>query len=320
MAPLLALPAVDGVEITTIIDNSLDILIASTPVAHRFPLAQNTFTRQDQLRAEHGASFLVTVINRGSRETILFDTGVTPRGALHNIDVMGIDLSAVQAIVLSHGHADHANGLHGFIDRLGKRRLPILLHPDAFLKRRIVLSDDRVLDSPPPSLHDLSREGIELLVERGPSFLVNGTVLVTGQVERTTDFEQGLKNQQAEIDGVWQPDPWVYDDQAIVIHVRDRGLVVLTGCGHAGVINILRQARVQTGVEQIYAVLGGFHLSGALFEPIIPQTIAELQRIGPSLIVPAHCTGWRATHGIARAMPEAFVQNSVGTTFALMAV
>ena len=317
MAPLLTLPAVDGVEITTIMDNSLDVLLATTPVARRYPLRQNFF-ELDQLRAEHGASFLLTVVNQGRRETILFDTGVSPDGALHNIDVLDIDLSTIQAIVLSHGHTDHTHGLNGFLDRLGKRRLPILLHPDAFLKRRLVLSDTQTVDLPPPSLHDLAREGIELLVERGPSFLVNGTVLVTGQVERTTDFEHGMKNQQAEIDGTWQPDPWVYDDQAVVVHVRDKGLVVLTGCGHAGVINILRQVRAQNGVEQIYAVLGGFHLSGTLFEPIIPQTIAELQRIGPAVIVPAHCTGWRATHGIARAMPEAFVQNGVGTTFALM--
>ena len=79
----------------------------------------------------------------------------------------------------------------------------ILLHPDAFLKRRIIYNDTSILDLPPPSLHDLEREGIELLVERGPSFVINGTVLVTGQIERTTDFEQGLKNQQAEIDGTW---------------------------------------------------------------------------------------------------------------------
>ncbi len=135
MAPLLTLPAVDGVEITTIMDNSLDVLMASTQVARRFPLAQNMFER-DQLRAEHGASFLLTVVNQGRRETILFDTGVTPDGALHNIGVLGIDLGEVQAVVLSHGHTDHTNGLNGFIDRLGKRRLPILLHPDAFLKRR----------------------------------------------------------------------------------------------------------------------------------------------------------------------------------------
>lgn len=317
MSPLLTLPAVDGVEITTIMDNSLDVLMASTPVAHRYPLPKNLFER-DQLRAEHGASFLLTVIHEGRRETILFDTGVSPDGALHNIDVLGIDLSAIQAIVLSHGHTDHTQGIYGFLDRLGRRRMPILLHPDAFLKRRVVVGEGKTVDLPPPSLHDLSREGIELLVERGPSFLVNGTVLVTGQIERVTDFEQGMKNQQAEVDGSWQPDPWIYDDQAVIVHVRNRGLVVVTGCGHAGVVNILLQARAQTGTEQIYAVLGGFHLSGAMFEPIIPRTIEELQRIAPAVIVPAHCTGWRATHGIARAMPEAFVPNSVGTTFALM--
>jgi 7,8-dihydropterin-6-yl-methyl-4-(beta-D-ribofuranosyl)aminobenzene 5'-phosphate synthase len=317
MSPLLTLPAVDGVEITTIMDNSFDILMASTAVAHRYPLRQDTFT-SPQLRAEHGVSTLITIINQGKRETILFDTGVSPDGALHNLDVLGVNLGDVQAIVISHGHTDHTHGLDGFLDRLSKRRMPILLHPDAFLKRRIIYNDDKVLDLPPPSLHDLQREGIELLIERGPSFLVNGTLLVTGQIERTTDFETGMKNQQAEIDGQWQPDPWVYDDQAMIINVRDKGLVVITGCGHAGVINILSKARALTGIEQIYAVLGGFHLTGAMFEPIIPQTIAALQQLNPAVVVPAHCTGWRATHGIARAMPEAFIPNSVGTTYVLM--
>ena len=182
-----------------------------------------------------------------------------------------------------------------------------------------MVNDNVSIDLPPPSLQDLEREGIELLVERGPSFLMNGTILVTGQIERTTDFEKGLKIQEAEIDGSWQPDPWVYDDQAMVINVLNKGLVVITGCGHAGVINILHQARSQTGVEQIYAVLGGLHLTGALFESIIPQTVEALQQINPAVIVPAHCTGWRATQRIAQTMPEAYTPNSVGTTFKLMA-
>ncbi len=317
MPPLLALPAVDGVEITTIMDNSLDLLMSSTPMARRFPLPHYGFIRP-QLRAEHGVSLLITVIDQGKRDTMLFDTGVTPDGALHNLAVLGVDLGTIQAIVLSHGHTDHTHGLDGFLDKLGRRHMPILLHPDAFLKRRLVYNDNSILDLPPPSLHDLEREGIELLVERGPSFLINGKLLVTGQIERTTDFEQGLKNQQAEVDGTWQPDPWVYDDQAIVMHVRNKGLVVATGCGHAGVINILRQACAQTGVEQVYALLGGFHLSGAHFEPIIPQTVEALQRINPVVVVPAHCTGWRATHRIAQMMPDAFMPNSVGTTFVFM--
>lgn len=318
MAPLLSLPATDGVEITTIVDNTLDLLMASTPIARRFPIHEKLFTRH-QLRAEHGVSLLVTILNHGKRETILFDTGVTPDGALHNLALLGADLGSIQAIVLSHGHPDHAQGLRGFLDKLGRRRLPILLHPDAFLKRRIVVNERMTLDLPPPSLHDLEREGIELLAERGPSFLINGAILLTGQVARTTEFETGLKNQEAEIDGTWRPDPWVYDDQAVVIHVRNKGLVVITGCGHAGVINILNQVRSQTGVERIYAVLGGFHLTGALFEPIIPQTVEALRRIDPAVIVPAHCTGWRAMQRIAQAMPEAYTPNSVGTTFDLMA-
>ena len=299
-------------------DNTLDLLMASTPVAKRFPVHRGLFSPH-QLRAEHGVSLLITVLDQGKRETILFDTGVTPDGALHNLALLDVDLGSIQAIVLSHGHTDHTQGISGLLDRLGKRRLPILLHPDAFLKRRLVVNDTVSIDLPPPSLHDLSCEGIELLVERGPSFLINGTILVSGQIERTTEFEKGLPIQEAEVDGSWQPDPWVYDDQALVIHVRNKGLVVITGCGHSGVINIVHQARSQTGVEQMYAVLGGFHLTGALFEPIITPTVEALRQINPAVVVPAHCTGWRATQRIAQTLTEAYTANSVGTTFKLMA-
>jgi 7,8-dihydropterin-6-yl-methyl-4-(beta-D-ribofuranosyl)aminobenzene 5'-phosphate synthase len=119
------------------------------------------------------------------------------------------------------------------------------------------------------------------------------------------------------IDGSWQPDPYLYDDQAIVVHVRDKGLVVLTGCGHAGVINTVQHARQLTGIEKIAAVMGGFHLSGLFFEQAIEPTVAALKQIDPGLIVPAHCTGWKATHRIAREFPDAFIQNSVGTRFLL---
>src|SRR5260370_4976159 len=177
MSPLLALSAVDGVEITTIMDNSLDLLMSSTPLAHRFPLPHYGFMRH-QLRAEHGVSLLITIIDQGTRETILFDTGVTPDGALHNLEVLGIDLGTIQAIILSHGHTDHTHGLDGFLDKLGTQHSPILLHLDAFLKRRIVYNDTSVLDLPPPSLHDLEREGIALLVDRAPSFLITRQLLV----------------------------------------------------------------------------------------------------------------------------------------------
>ena len=147
--------------------------------------------------------------------------------------------------------------------------------------------------------------------------LIGGHALVTGQIPRTTDYEKGSPNQVAWTDGKWQPDPWIHDDQAIVLNVKGKGLVVLTGCGHAGVINTLRCARKLTGVDQVHAVIGGFHLTGPVFEPIIAPTVEALKDFAPKIIVPQHCTGWRATHMIARNFPEAFVPNSVGTTLVI---
>ena len=135
--------------------------------------------------------------------------------------------------------------------------------------------------------------GFTIIEDRQPSFLFDGVMLVTGQVERTTDFEPGLAGQQALRDGTWQPDELVHDDQAVVMHVRDKGLVVLTGCGHAGIINIVRYAKRVTGIDRVYAVLGGLHLRGG---EIIPKT---------------------AQHALAAGLGDAFYANSVGSRFEL---
>src|SRR5438552_10469531 len=110
--------------------------------------------------------------------------------------------------------------------------------------------------------------------------------------DRTTEFEKGMAIHEGWGEGTWSPDPLIHDDQAVLLHVRDKGLVVLTGCGHAGIVNIVRHAKRLTGVDQVYAVIGGFHLSGPLFEPMIPATVAALAAEDPTLLVPAHCTGW----------------------------
>ena len=150
-----------------------------------------------------------------------------------------------------------------------------------------------------------------------PSFLLEGSLLITGEVDRTTEFEKGMPIHQALRGGDWEPDPLILDDQAAVLHVRDKGLVVLTGCGHAGIVNIVRYAKKLTGIDEVYAVIGGFHLTGGLFEPIIPQTIAALVAESPAIVVPAHCTGWKAVHRLASELPDAFVPNSVGTRYEL---
>jgi 7,8-dihydropterin-6-yl-methyl-4-(beta-D-ribofuranosyl)aminobenzene 5'-phosphate synthase len=205
----------------------------------------------------------------------------------------------------------------GLVERLGARKMPLLLHPDALLERKVVFPDGHEINLPPPDYSVLNHEGVELIQERAPSYLLGGLIMVTGQVHRSTDFETGFPVHYAKVAGNWQPDPLIHDDQAVVVNLKDKGLVVLTGCGHAGVINTIRHAQTITGVGQVHAVIGGFHLSGAIFEPIIGPTIAALKQIRPQMVVPAHCTGWRATHAIAREFPDAFVQNSVGTRFVL---
>jgi 7,8-dihydropterin-6-yl-methyl-4-(beta-D-ribofuranosyl)aminobenzene 5'-phosphate synthase len=107
------------------------------------------------------------------------------------------------------------------------------------------------------------------------------------------------------------------DDQCAIVNVKGKGLVIITGCGHSGIINIIRNAQAVTGVERIHAVIGGFHLSGGLFEQIIPATVEALKTISPTYVVPGHCTGWKATHEIARALPGAFIANAVGTSYSL---
>ena len=313
---------VDEVRVTTVVDNSIDIFLASSEVAHRYLLGPKWLPLKSSVAnpfdgkmpaAEHGFSALIQTGVAGRQSTVLFDTGVSRAGLLNNIDALEIDLPGIQGIILSHGHADHAMGLPGLVSRLGTRNLPLVLHPDAYLDRKIVLPDGYELQLPAPRKEDFRRQNIEVVEETGPSMLVEDMVLVSGEVARRTEFEKGFPSHYAKRNGGWEPDPQIMDDQCAIMNLRGKGLVIVTGCGHAGIINIIRNAQALTGIELVHAVIGGFHLTGGLFEAIIPATVTALQQIGPRYLVPGHCTGWMATHQIARAMPEAFIANSVGT-------
>ncbi|HEX5441555.1 MAG TPA: MBL fold metallo-hydrolase [Ktedonobacterales bacterium] len=312
MADRANLLPVDSAEVTIVVDNYSDTLLPSTEVAHRPPLVWDHFERE-QLRAEHGYSLLLTVERGNERATILYDAGLGRDTALHNLDVLGAHAPDLRAIVLSHGHADHHGGLAGMVRRIGRRGLPLILHPDAWRERKVVFPNGDELYMPPPSHNDLDREGVAIIEERSPSLLIDGAVLVTGQVERNTPFEKGYPLQQARDGDGWQPDTWIWDDQAIVCHLKGKGLLVLSSCSHAGVINVMLHARRLTGIDTIYAFVGGLHLSGDIMAPVIPPTLDGLAEIAPAILVPGHCTGWQATHEVARRFPSAYIQSSVGT-------
>ena len=192
--------------------------------------------------------------------------------------------------------------------------MPVVIHPEFWARRRLAIPGGEPFELPTTSRRALEGAGFDIIENRQPSFLFDRSVLITGEIDRTTGFEHGFPIHQAWRHGTWEPDPLILDDQALIARVAGKGLVILTGCGHAGIVNICRYARRLTGIDQIHAVIGGFHLSGPLFEPVIADTIEAFEDLAPDVLVPAHCTGWKATHAIARKLPDAFIQNSVGTT------
>jgi 7,8-dihydropterin-6-yl-methyl-4-(beta-D-ribofuranosyl)aminobenzene 5'-phosphate synthase len=324
----ITLEAVDEIVITTLVDNSYDGLMGDMGPARRTGMGRTPPVSAEQfeggttvpgLVAEHGFSALVTV-RRGDRaHTVLFDTGVTPDGMAGNIERLDIDTADIEAVILSHGHFDHAGGFPGLVRLRRRAGLPLTLHPLVWTRRRTALPGRNPWELPTLSRRAIENEGFTVIERRQPSVLLDGSVLVTGEVDRTTDFETGMPYHEAFHHDHWEPDPLILDDQALVVHVRGRGLVVVTGCGHAGAVNIARHAMRLTGVDRLDALLGGFHLTGPAFEPIIEPTVAALAELAPALLVPAHCTGWRAQHRLAAALPDSFVPNAVGTSFTLRA-
>jgi 7,8-dihydropterin-6-yl-methyl-4-(beta-D-ribofuranosyl)aminobenzene 5'-phosphate synthase len=321
------LPEVDEVVVTTMVDNTFDALLAPAAGVTRAPrgagrVAAPQFAGGETivgLRAEHGFSALVTVRTGNTSSSLLFDAGASPDGLTVNAERLGIDVGGLQGVVLSHGHFDHTGGLGGLARLRGRSGLPLTVHPAVWTRRRLELPGGQGLEMPTLSRGALEREGFAVIERRQPSLLVGG-ILVTGEVDRVTEFEHGMPPQHQAWNGHdWQHDPTVIDDQALVISVRGRGLVVITGCGHAGVVNIIRHAMRLTGVSRLLAVIGGFHLSGPAFEPVIEPTVAALTELAPEVIAPSHCTGWRAQHTLAAALPAAWVQTSVGTTYTLSA-
>jgi 7,8-dihydropterin-6-yl-methyl-4-(beta-D-ribofuranosyl)aminobenzene 5'-phosphate synthase len=192
-----------------------------------------------------------------------------------------------------------------------------VLHPAAYTQRRSAPPGAEPRPLPPPSRSALEGAGFELVESNDPSVLFQDLLLVTGEVARSTTFEQGFPFFERQVDGRWEQELHLFDDQALVANVRGKGLVVLSGCGHSGIVNTVAHAKAVTGVGRVHAVLGGFHLSGRFFDPLIGPTVEALRSFSPAVIVPAHCTGYRAQMAIAAAMPEAYIHNAVGTTYLL---
>jgi 7,8-dihydropterin-6-yl-methyl-4-(beta-D-ribofuranosyl)aminobenzene 5'-phosphate synthase len=308
------LDAVDRVELLTLVDNYVDVLLPGGPGFSRAGLARKGESElpRHTLIAEHGLSLLITVYRDGVGHTVLLDTGYNSATMLHNMDYLDVDPAGIEAVVLSHGHMDHSGGLYPLLKRLG-RTVTVVAHPDVFRQRFLVRPQLGKVSFPLTTrIGNLRELNAEIVEANAPIFLAENMILVSGEVPRTTDFEKGMPGAVMEEHGEMVPDA-IRDDQAVLINLAGRGLVVISGCAHSGIINSVLYARHLTGESRVAAVIGGFHLSGSDMEPLIESTLSELKQLSPELIMPMHCTGWNAIQRLQNVFPDSFVLSSVGT-------
>jgi len=303
----------DRVEILTLQDNYIDALaMDGTQTVQRAVPVKDGEVRNSIL-AEHGFSALVTVTAGGRRRTALFDFGFSDHGAATNAETLQADLGEVEAMVLSHGHMDHFGGVERLAARAGGRPVELFLHPAAFRKGRYLkITEELKIGLPALGREKLEESGASIVETREARPLLDRALLFLGEIPRKTPFERGFPRMFYLEDGQEKWDP-IEDDTAVVAHLAGKGLVVLSGCAHSGIVNTVRYAREVTGVEPVHVVMGGFHLTGPDFETVIRPTLDALRALRPDYVIPTHCTGRKAILEIEREMPEEFLLNMSGT-------
>ena len=255
-------------------------------------IAEDSVGYESPYLGQHGISFLITAERDGVVKNILVDVAQNPDALIENIDKMQIDLSCIDAVVLTHCHYDHTQGLGKVLKEIGKKDLPIIAHPDIFRLNFITdpyLRHVGVMDG--DKKVDIEASGGTLYLTRDTLEITPG-LFTTGEVERVTDFEEVGINLFTIENGELRRD-LMLDDISIVANIRGKGLVIVTGCSHAGIVNITRQAIKLTDTEKIHGIIGGFHLIESS-ESRIKKTAQALKEFNPDWIYAGHCTGFRA--------------------------
>lgn len=294
---------VAGATVTILVDNYSNAILKGQPGVERMDQHKNVPL------AEHGFAALIEL--EGRSKAFLLDAGYTPQALIHNLEAMKVDPHIVDQVIISHGHVDHVAALVPFLQKADKP-LPVWVAPGAFRERWTVRKDGSRIGPQKMPREKWEAAGARINLADGAVQMADGCWL-TGPVPRRNDFEKGVPHAHyREGDDLVHDD--IPDDQSVVLNVSGKGLVILSGCSHAGIVNILHYARELAGVDTIWAVLGGFHLTGAR-SSLLERTVQEVKALEPQLVAPMHCTGFEATNMFAREMPEAFVLNSVGTRY-----
>ncbi len=320
------LEPIDQLNIQVLVDNVTDNL-STVPDNVTQEISQLRQLGMTELAGEclccgaHGLSLLLTASKSGSSRTVLFDAGPEGEVFKRNVSKLSVDLNKVSDVVLSHGHWDHAGGFLMALDLMASAKSDLRFHlnPGMFYQR--ATRSPKTGEVHPfkkiPSVAELESKGATVVNSDEERLLADGQFYLSGEIPRVTAYEKGFpEHVRLEADQQWVPDPWIKDERFLAVHVRDKGLLVFSACSHAGIVNVLTAAQARFPGIPLYAVMGGFHLSGHSMEKIIPQTVEDMKKFGLKMIIPAHCTGWRAVRALGNAFgDEVVVPSAVGRLY-----
>lgn len=279
-------------------------------------LVEDSVLYESPYLGQHGVSILLEGVNQRAMKRILVDVGQNSEVLLNNMRTMGISPSNIDAIVLTHCHYDHTQGIARILWEIGKKDVSVIAHPNIFRLHFVTEPYPRHVGiMPDDSREKIEKAGGSLRLAKHPFVIMPG-IMTTGEVKRRTEFEE-VRIALKTIENGTVVDDFMLDDISVIANVKDKGLVIVTGCSHAGIINIVNQAIEVTGYNKIEGIIGGLHLVEAT-DTVIKRTVDELHKLNVAWISAGHCTGFKAQVELYLAFGERFSPLHTGMQFELV--
>jgi 7,8-dihydropterin-6-yl-methyl-4-(beta-D-ribofuranosyl)aminobenzene 5'-phosphate synthase len=306
-------PEAEKIVITVITDNLADNTRPNYKIAQRLARVASNAPH-----GEHGLAYQIETVLGGEPHSCLFDFAADAQGVMKNMNLLKIDFKKIEALGISHDHWDHQSA---FLEIIREKRdqfkkgIPLYVGEQFFTGTYSRQPNGNIVSLLALNRADVEALGFVKIVEiKDPTPIIPGAYL-PGRVERVTDYEKIPPSFVAKKGNEYVQETFP-GEQAVILNAKGKGLVVISGCAHRGIVNTVKHAQKMTGIEKVYLIMGGFHLTGAKPE-VIQKTVADIKTINPQYIVPTHCTGFEAMTTFYREMPDQFILNTAGTVYTI---